>query len=159
VTDSKDNIDPKERCLALLTLQLREQHINDTQQLPDLVVSDEDLIALLNGTVDAENRARILHALVNDKESYRRWLDLVALDESNVEYRFAEQPDCLNDASKSSPWQWFGEWIKPLCYSGAVVASATFAIFMIFTDTPLHQSKIDELYAEFDTRSLLKLII
>jgi hypothetical protein len=156
VTDSKDKIDPKERCLALLTLQLHEQHLNDTHQIPDLVVSDEDLIALLNGTVDAENRARILHALANDKESYRRWLDLVASGESNVENRFAENPDCTNNASKYSPWQWFGEWVKPLYYSGAVVASAAFAFFMIFTDTPLYQSQIDELYAEFDSRSLLK---
>jgi hypothetical protein len=155
VTDSKDKIDPKERCLALLTLQLRELHLNDTHQIPDLVVSDEDLIALLNGTVDAENRARILHALANDKESYRRWLDLVASGESNIEDRLAEQPDCLDHASKSSPWLWFGEWIKPLYYSGAVMASAAFAYFMIFTGSPLHQSQIDELYAEFDSRSLL----
>jgi hypothetical protein len=155
VTDKKDKIDPKERCLALLTLHLHEQHQSDAHQIASREASDDDLIALLDGTLNDKERAHIMHTIANDKVSYRRWLELVETAEITNENPLKASPSNLGHAALPTLRQWFSDRISPLHYLGAVLASAVVVYLMFFTATPLYQSQIDELYAEFDSRSLL----
>jgi hypothetical protein len=138
-----------------LTLQLREQQQNAARQTTDQVISDDDLMALLAGTADDEDRARILHAIAHDQEIYRRWLELVEISTTTVKSSFSEPPVLIKQAHKPSLWQWINGWFTSWHFSGAALASAVVVFLLISNGTPLYQSQIDVLYAEFDTRSML----
>jgi hypothetical protein len=154
VNDKKDTIDPKERCLAMLTLQIRGLY-NVVQNKSGIKASDEDLISLLEGVVNDVDRVRILHAIAHDPDSYSRWLELVKTSDPVVEDCPAEQQNNLKQLSKPSLWRWLYEWVTPLKLTGAVLASATIVyILTIATTAPLYESQISKLYAEVRTGSL-----
>lgn len=72
IRDNDNNISESERISAMLALRLGE--LNKQSGTP---VSDEQLAAFVDGTLQGEGRKAVMAMLVQDEDAYSRWVRLV----------------------------------------------------------------------------------
>ncbi|MGI9304692.1 MAG: hypothetical protein ACR2RB_18595 [Gammaproteobacteria bacterium] len=169
MNDDPANLD--EHGYALLALQLRQK--KDATGADTL--SDDDLVALYEGDLDDEERARVLRCIANDKDVYRRWLALVeatyTVDTSFDPLPAHQSQDKLQNVvsarstlmtSADSPRPTFGEtllsWFKPIAQPVGALALAATLVLLILPGAPNYEANLDQLYRDhgFDAEELLR---
>lgn len=135
----------QQKASALLALGLlRDRKSNSVS---DVAPSDEELAALLEGSLDTTRRAQIMESLAADPAAFSRWMALVeAADTLGIE-AFAQQPVSMSqragvvvklaDFAKNQ--------FRMLATAGTGLAAAA-SVFLIFSGEPGYRGGVDELY-------------
>jgi len=143
-----DEFDKDKYAVAQLALQLSDKSVRSETNPP----SDEDLAAFYDNQLNEEQRQRILFSIVNHKETYSRWVQLVDTLGSNIDIEEKSEVKIPNPLSalleKVKNWCQNGDNFSNAFGSGLATAMVIlFAVLLIPTQKPVNLSdKLSEYY-------------
>lgn len=114
--------------------------------------SDEELAAMVEGTLDTTRKAQLMNVIANDAESYARWVAAVEMAETLQIGQFAaDSAMAQQSAGKGSVLQRLVAFIQnpfKLAPVGGGLAAAALVIFLVGTPTD-YQGQVDGLYNDY----------
>ena len=130
IRDNENNIMEAERIAAMLALRLGE--LNKQSDTP---VSDEQLAAFVDGTLQGEGRKAVMAMLVQDEDAYNRWVRLV---EACYDNPVDEAIKNHVTEAKQNGWsfrQWWSQW-----FGGPLVFVPAMAVVLMAVSVFIYQN-------------------
>lgn len=113
--------------------------------------TDEELAALVEGTLDTTRKAQLMNVIANDAESYARWVAAVEMADTLQLGAFAPQAATDAGTGKVSLLARLAAFVKnplQLAPVGGGLAATALVIFLVGTPTD-YQGEVDGLYKDY----------
>ncbi len=172
-SNESDQANKRDRAFVTLALGIKGQ---DPKDLPS--VSDDDLLALHQGQLSVDHKARVMHSIANNSDTYHRWIELVKtmdlVDELEIEDRELNRETAGVDQSNQAlstktgvkevknsslvgrlgSWiNWEGNWTGVFGRGASVALVAVLAVFLV--PMVFFNPSVDQLYEQYTASGIV----